>query len=144
MNRPIHGGSRVRWFIRRILPYRTSENRIEGVAITYSEITEIKRTSDRLKRRDRQVSALYELGRMALEGGDLDALFQEVVRKLTEVLNVEFAKVLQLSEEGDNLSLRTGIGWPPRAGRVHDSSGCERVPRPATPSIRVSRLLQTT
>ena len=31
------------WFIRRILPYRTQENRVEGVVITFTDISEIKR-----------------------------------------------------------------------------------------------------
>lgn len=31
------------WFVRRILPYRTSDNRIDGVVITFTDITERKR-----------------------------------------------------------------------------------------------------
>ncbi|MFN4354789.1 chemotaxis protein CheB [Parvibaculum sp.] len=33
------------WFIRRILPYRTDDDRVEGVVITFTDITEQKRTS---------------------------------------------------------------------------------------------------
>ena len=31
-----------RWFLVRIMPYRTLENRIDGVVITFSNITEAK------------------------------------------------------------------------------------------------------
>ncbi len=31
------------WFIRRILPYRTQEGRVEGVVITFTDISEVKR-----------------------------------------------------------------------------------------------------
>lgn len=34
------------WYIRRVLPYRTQDHRIEGVVITYADITESKRRSE--------------------------------------------------------------------------------------------------
>ncbi|MEW6569981.1 MAG: PAS domain S-box protein [Nitrospirota bacterium] len=37
------------WYIRATLPYRTSDNRIEGVVITYTDITGIKRAEERTK-----------------------------------------------------------------------------------------------
>lgn len=35
------------WYIRTVLPYRTSDNRIEGVVVTYSDITEIRAAEER-------------------------------------------------------------------------------------------------
>ena len=35
-----------RWFLRRMLPYRTTDNRIAGVVITFIDVTEQKRISD--------------------------------------------------------------------------------------------------
>jgi two-component system CheB/CheR fusion protein len=37
-----------RWFIVRIMPYRTQDNRIDGVVITFSDITTTKNTTDDL------------------------------------------------------------------------------------------------
>lgn len=37
------------WYVRTALPYRTSDNRIEGVVITYSDVTELKRVEERTK-----------------------------------------------------------------------------------------------
>jgi two-component system CheB/CheR fusion protein len=34
------------WFLRRILPYRTTDNRIDGVVVTLTDITESKRTGE--------------------------------------------------------------------------------------------------
>jgi two-component system CheB/CheR fusion protein len=34
------------WYVRTTLPYRTSDNRIEGVVITYTDITELKRAEE--------------------------------------------------------------------------------------------------
>lgn len=37
------------WFIRRILPYRTEDNRVEGVVITFTDITERKLVKNSLR-----------------------------------------------------------------------------------------------
>ncbi|MEJ0047968.1 MAG: chemotaxis protein CheB, partial [Rhodospirillales bacterium] len=46
-----HGGS---WYVRRILPYRTHDNRIEGVVVTFSDITERRHVADALSEAKRQ------------------------------------------------------------------------------------------
>jgi two-component system, chemotaxis family, CheB/CheR fusion protein len=35
------------WYIRRITPYRTQDDRIEGVVVTFSDVTELKRSEQR-------------------------------------------------------------------------------------------------
>ena len=42
------------WFIRRILPYRASDAKTEGVVITYEDVTERRRTADALTAAKRQ------------------------------------------------------------------------------------------
>ena len=42
------------WYIRRILPYRTQDDAVEGVVITFTDITERRRTADALKAAERQ------------------------------------------------------------------------------------------
>jgi two-component system CheB/CheR fusion protein len=37
------------WYVRTMSPYRTSDNRIEGVVITYNDVSELKRTEERTK-----------------------------------------------------------------------------------------------
>jgi two-component system CheB/CheR fusion protein len=49
------------WYMRRILPYRTQENGVEGVVITFADITELRRASDALLAAKRQA----ELATMA-------------------------------------------------------------------------------
>src|SRR3569832_1704692 len=38
------------WFLRRVLPYRTEEDRIDGVVVTFVDITELRHASDDLRR----------------------------------------------------------------------------------------------
>ena len=42
------------WYIRRILPYRTQNDRVEGVVITYTDITERRRATDAMEAAKRQ------------------------------------------------------------------------------------------
>jgi two-component system CheB/CheR fusion protein len=51
---PIPDGN---WFAARILPYRTLDNMIDGIVITFVDITEIKRTEELL----RKANELYRL-----------------------------------------------------------------------------------
>jgi two-component system CheB/CheR fusion protein len=37
------------WYVRTTLPYRTTDNRIEGVVITYNDVTELKRAEERTR-----------------------------------------------------------------------------------------------
>jgi len=37
------------WYVRAALPYRTADNRIEGVVITYNDVTELKRAEERTR-----------------------------------------------------------------------------------------------
>ncbi len=53
VEREIQGRSGY-WFIRRILPYRTSDEKTEGVVITYEDVTERRRTADALAAAKRQ------------------------------------------------------------------------------------------
>lgn len=49
-----------RWYLRRTLPYRTSENRIEGVVITFVDIVERKRSEDEVIRAHERVQGVLE------------------------------------------------------------------------------------
>jgi PAS domain S-box-containing protein len=59
--------------------------------------------------RARQQSAVAELSRRALEGRDLTSVLDDAVSMVTKILDVEFCKVLELTESA--LSLRAGRGW---------------------------------
>jgi two-component system CheB/CheR fusion protein len=56
------------WWIRRILPYRTRDNRIDGVVITFVDITERKRAADVVARR---LAAIVESSADAIFSKDL-------------------------------------------------------------------------
>ena len=48
------------WYIQRVLPYRTHEDRIEGVVVIYTEITELKRGEEALRESEERFRTLAE------------------------------------------------------------------------------------
>lgn len=95
------GGS---WYLVRGIPYRTPENRFQGVVISFSEIT-------RLKQATLQKELLTRFGEFALKESDLGAIFQEAAEIVSAGLEVEMTKVLELLPDEDKLLLRAGVGW---------------------------------
>src|SRR5690606_2105951 len=60
--RQVQSRSGERYYQRRVLPYRTSDKRVEGVVVTYSDVTQLQRVALKLSRRERQQKALASLG----------------------------------------------------------------------------------
>ena len=58
-----------RWYVRRIMPYRTFENRIDGAVITFVDITERKLAADAAVRR---LASVVESSADAIFSKDLD------------------------------------------------------------------------
>jgi two-component system CheB/CheR fusion protein len=58
-----------RWFARRIVPYRTLDNRIDGVVITFVDVTERKQAADAVVHR---LAAIVESSADAIFSKDLD------------------------------------------------------------------------
>ncbi|MCB0144931.1 MAG: PAS domain S-box protein, partial [Caldilineaceae bacterium] len=101
-----------RWYELRLFPYRTIKNEIEGVVLTFIDISELKRAESEERQR-RQQQVLAALSRQALVSTDLDMLFAETTKQVAEVLDVEYAKVLQLLPGKEAFLLLAGVGWQP-------------------------------
>jgi PAS domain S-box-containing protein len=101
---------RGQWFLRRVLPYRTAENRIEGVVVTYTDTTSLKWTAQQLETRGRQQAVVVMLGRAALEETELQTLLDRAANSVSEQLDCEFSQVLALIPSRGRLLLRAGAG----------------------------------
>jgi two-component system CheB/CheR fusion protein len=106
-------------YMRRITPFRTSDNKIEGVVITFSDVTRLRMASERVEYRERQQAVIAQLGRIALAGDNLKSLFDQAAKAVAETLNVELCKILRLMPDGEQLRLVAGVGW--RDGLVGDA-----------------------
>jgi GAF domain-containing protein len=67
----------------------------------------------------RQQTTLARFGELALKSNDLDEILAEACRLVGEALGTDLAKVVELQEYGETLSLRAGVGWSPGVvGRI--------------------------
>lgn len=99
------------FYMRRITPFRTSDNKIEGVVVTFADVTSLKVAARQLEMREAQQAVVAKLGRDALASEGLTNLFDKATRELASTLNVEYAKVLQLNDEEKALKVVAGVGW---------------------------------
>lgn len=102
-----------RWFVRRVLPYRTGSQHIGGVVVTFLDVTDLKTATAGLAVREEQQSVVARLGLQALEEEDIDAFMERVVREVQQTLGTDLCELLELQPGGEKMLLRSGIGWRP-------------------------------
>mgnify|MGYP003648639937 CR=1 FL=1 len=100
-----------RSFVRRIVPYRSDDNRIEGVVLTFSDVSRLESITEKLRLRELQQAALAKLGHFALQARDLQILFEHVSAVTRDTLEIEYVKILELLPDGEHMLLRAGVGW---------------------------------
>lgn len=76
-----------RWFLARILPYRTTDDRIAGVVLTFVDISERKRAGEALSKSEAAFRAVFELSSVGmLEADPQSGRLTNVNRRLSEIL----------------------------------------------------------
>ena len=73
--------------------------------------TERERERDRSLERALQQTAVGAIGQFALTSSDFAALFTQAATLISQTLQVEFCRVLELLPEGKSMLLRAGVGW---------------------------------
>jgi len=66
------------WYLRRIAAYRTHFDRVEGVVITFAEITRLVNTELQLDRMNRLLNTLGEIDRMIVRSTSQEDIFNQV------------------------------------------------------------------
>ncbi|RQG98056.1 PAS domain S-box protein [Natrarchaeobius chitinivorans] len=75
------------------------------------DVTERMDRERELTKRAHQQQVVADLGQTALETDDLDELMLETARRVTDTLDTDYCKVLELDEGSGELLLRQGVGW---------------------------------
>ena len=71
------------------------------------------KSSDEAEKLRKQVSTLAEFGKGALQVDDVGALLQEGTRLVSDAIDVDLVKVLEILPDGENLLVRAGVNWAP-------------------------------
>ncbi|MBB3268371.1 two-component system CheB/CheR fusion protein [Azospirillum sp. OGB3] len=122
--------------LRRVHPYRTQDNRIEGTVITFSDVTALKRTAAILAGRVRQQKLVADLGRKALGDEAIGALLQAASSLIAETFGADSVGIFVTSGGGGTLRMLEGCGW--------DQSGtAPRGEVPGDPSSHLGQILRS-
>ena len=89
--------SQGRWFIARILPYRTLDDRIGGVVLTFVDITERKNAEQAMELSEARLGAIFNQASIGLSELSLEGRFQQVNPDLCRMLGRTQEEMLQLT-----------------------------------------------
>ena len=89
---------------------------VAGVVITLHDITVRKQAEVALQTRTHQQAALATLSQNALTEKDLSVVLEEACACVSQTLQADYSKVLELLPDGTALRLQAGVGW--KAGLV--------------------------
>ncbi len=104
-------GQDPRSYFSRISPYQTRDDQLQGVVLTFLDITHLRNVEDQVLRYSQQQSVMAAFAQLALQERDVHEVMNECVRFLSQTLPIEMAKVLELLPGGQSLLLRAGVGW---------------------------------
>lgn len=106
-----------RWHLMRIMPYRTVAGEVDGLVVTFNDITEIKLANlevkherDRAEVRAQQQAIVAELGLRALDAQDLATFLGESTQVVCIGARAESCELTRLAEDGQHLELLAS--WP--------------------------------
>ena len=102
----------------RIAPIRDAAGQYLGTVAVIQDLTERKAVEQRLEKRASEQAAVAALGERALEGGPLEGLLDHAMEVVAGVLGVDFADVLELTDDERQFLLKAGIGF--REGLVRN------------------------
>lgn len=110
-----------RWHLMRAAPYRTADERIDGVVVTFVDITARKRSEDELVAVRNTLAAdlaamtlLHDLSTRMLAAGDTRALLDEVLTAAVTLLRADFGTLLLCEAGTGKLRLAAEHGFPAR------------------------------
>jgi two-component system CheB/CheR fusion protein len=87
------------WYNRRVVPYRTEDNRIEGIVVTFADITEIKTFNRRLQQSEQRFRTAIEYFPSSVFIYDTDRRISYVNKKTVQESNFESEQLIGKLDE---------------------------------------------
>lgn len=101
----------IRWLASRGLVFRNSSGKALRMSGIDMDINARKKSQQALEVHANQQALVAELSQAALAGMDLNSLMTDAVTTIAQCLEVEYSKILELLPDGNELLLRSGVGW---------------------------------
>ncbi|MGP0593659.1 chemotaxis protein CheB [Nitrospira sp. T9] len=101
----------TRTFFSRMTPYQSNNNEVEGIVLTFVDITQLRNVEDQVLRFSQQQKVMADFAQLALQERDVQRVMDACVKLLSQTLPIEMAKVLEFLPGKQSLLLRAGVGW---------------------------------
>ncbi len=92
-------------------PINHENNKVIGFLCVSKDLTEYKTTQKFIENRIHRQEMIAQFGLEAITEKNIDKLFNKATTLLSEILDVEYTKILELHPNKKFLKLRAGIGW---------------------------------
>jgi two-component system, chemotaxis family, CheB/CheR fusion protein len=102
------------WYLSTISPYRTQDDRVEGVVIAFVDITSRKRTEDSLAEELDATKSLYELTHQALRSASLPALLDRILEATIAMQGADFGNIQLYDAKRQTLRIAAHHGFSQR------------------------------
>lgn len=79
------------------------------------DLTARREIEDQALERERRQGLIADFGRQALADPEPESLLRQAVRIISETLDFEYCKILELDDNGRDLVLKAAVGWPEEA-----------------------------
>jgi two-component system CheB/CheR fusion protein len=113
-------GASGRSYVRRVLPYRTTDNRIDGVVVTFVDTSDLRKaedalrvSTDKLEGERRAIESLQDAANRGPGGPDLNDAMHEVLQAAMRIDDTGRGTVHVFDPETRSLSLIVHVGMSP-------------------------------
>lgn len=119
-----------RWFLRRMTPYRTADNRIDGIVLAFIDITPrkvveaaLRDSESRLARQLTDARALQQISTELVSEQDPNALYNHMVQAMMSLMHSDAASFQAVDTETGDLVLLAWQGFDPASARLWQRLG---------------------
>jgi hypothetical protein len=112
------------WFLRRIRPYLAESQNAYGVAVTFTDISELKRTAQALRESQSQLAVdladtqqLHHISNSLIKEQNLAELYDQILAGACQLMRSAMASVQELRPERNDLFLLAQRGFAPESAR---------------------------
>ncbi len=132
-----------RWYLTRVLPYRSQEDRIEGIVLTFVDITNRKKTEAALVESEARLAGdlagmrrLYDLHVKLANEDNLSTALGEILAAAIEFAGTDRGTIQLIREDGEHLDIVSHRGYAPGSRFIeHFREGS----KPACDAVRTQR-----
>ncbi|MGJ0510564.1 MAG: CheR family methyltransferase [Methylocystis sp.] len=103
-----------RWVSMQVRPYRTLDDKIDGVVVTLADITKLKLVEEALAAELRAMTRLQELSTKVIEADRLERPLGTILEALIELIGADFGSIQLLDEASQTLRLVAHRGFQTR------------------------------